>query len=589
MSAVTRAKELPYLDSHYVKIPYTESLSNRIALVALPFLALYSPFCHLIVLGEDFFRVGHSFCVLKDTKAHFSAYAECALSVAILAGTIFCYPLGVGISAFSDLAKELYALYLEINKDNQDTAKISKMAVDILHNVFFLMLIFSGSIELLTLSFLLQTILEGIRSHDEFKKGRILEGVAHMVMSSVRFFQGTPCAAKAFQKCNLPGKDSVNSFAGTAKQIRDVSASYLFRFARFLITPVLEAADLGFQMVSYCKDRQKSLNDKTIRVVQDVACEALLIVPVIAGLVLGQIVQFSAYLLAVSSFIHMKGDFVPCETEPAEKITFFQLNTCLPGCLALLFGGMVKTNAERVKALVQILKDSGVDVACLQEVSDLKDAYAIYEKMKPFYADFYFNMGASPFILVNPSGLMVFSKTPIDNPYFESFSNIPGTELMVNKGFFIGTTKGITFVNTHLSPSQNDLAPTAAEMQTRKKEQERICEVALRAFQATGKPVVVLLDANLQKDSAEYKDGPLFTGSIVSNPEISCETQYLVDRNYNHAKGSLQNLIIDYVLGLFGKVKLKSTTVPMFDPQKPDEAFSDHNGSIVEVSNSTVP
>ena len=91
-------------------------------------------------------------------------------------------------------------------------------------------------------------------------------------------------------------------------------------------------------------------------------------------------------------------------------------------------------NSQRVDQISQMILESDADIVALQEVSDLSDGYRLYDKLKSKYSDFYFNAGATPFILQNNSGLFVASKVPVEDVQFEDFSSVPGTESMVNKG-----------------------------------------------------------------------------------------------------------------------------------------------------------
>lgn len=357
------------------------------------------------------------------------------------------------------------------------------------------------------------------------------------------------------------------SFIETVVEVRDYAALFFYSSARFLITPLWKSTSLWLESISLLKKPNTSTCQKVVSVVKCTLFSCALLPFTLVGFVLGQTFHFAAYHLATTPYIHLKGGL---KAQPSLPSSIFQLNACLTaGGFARLFGGLELSDAERVGKIAEMIRTNHPDLACLQEVSDQTSAFSLYQKLFPEFAEFYLNIGSTPFILQNNSGLFVASKSEISQPQWHSFSNIAGTESMVNKGFFVFSTPSADFINTHLSPSSDDLHPTDAEKATRAEELRRIHTAVNQKFSENNRPVFVVGDLN----------------TVLSNqPSAPCETEYLLQRNWHHnSNAQPQGLSIDYFLSFFHSAAT-TRVIPTFDLNHPEEAISDHPALLSQIA-----
>lgn len=595
MSAIS--KKLTFYDPTYYapndsKISHCNknSLIIRIFYSILPFIALYKPFGQAITFVMDSIRTFCSFSELlekKDAKKIFNI----AIAISALAGTIFMHPLGLCISTLNNLGIDINFLITQLHLGN--TEEVLSSLLSIAENFFYLGTMLVGSIEVIALSILLNMAIEIVRSRKELKNGNFLEASSHLLMSFVRFFQAAPFIEKIAYKHDLTGKEISKNLVETMTKIRDKIAIYFYSAARFFINPVWKITEKGLEAISLNKNDKASTKQKVYSTAKTVFSSLLLFPFAIAGLILGHIFHFSAFLLSTTPYIHIKNT---SKLQPLNKsFSLFQLNCCLTaGGFSKLFGGIDISNDERVLKIAEMIKRNNPDLVCLQEVSDIKDAYKLYNELSKDYADFYLNMGATPFILQNNSGLFVASKTDIKNPKLHSFSDINGVENMVNKCFFSFSANNANIITTHLSPSHDDLQPNSKEVNTRSIEQLRIFEEATKKSSENNKPTYVLGDFNINWDSDEYKNGKLFSNANdsynknrkeVSIEDATSETEYLISQNWNKNKEiKPQKLIIDYFLSLFDKSRsIKTRKISTFDINDSENALSDHSALISTI------
>lgn len=408
-------------------------------------------------------------------------------------------------------------------------------------------------------------------------------------MSAVRFGQPIPLVEKIAYNHDINGKTYTKSLNETMAKIRDSIAGFFFRSGRFFATPHWKITETCLNTVRECKNNETPTSKKVF-LASKTAFSSMLMFPfAIAGLTLGQIFHFSGYLLSTKPYIHLKG--LSNEKHLEKNLSFFQLNCCLTsGGFSQVFGGTTLPNSARVEKIAQTILENKPDLVCLQEVSDLNDAYHLYKKLSSEYSEFYFNMGPTPFILKNNSGLFVASKVKIENPELHSFSDIKGTEGMVNKCFLLFSTNEANFISTHLSPSKDDLRPKHSEIQTRAKEQERILSALRQRSSQNQKPGFVSGDFNINCGSDEQRESLLFHEGYdqyntnhkdaSKSDAATAESKFLTRHNWDHDKGARpQNLIIDYFL-TFSKpedrVLSKTVKIPTFDVNAPILALSDH-------------
>lgn len=166
--------------------------AQRVALVAMPFLALHAPFRPAISIGMGALRVWtHGKDLFTSDKEGFElAYQALQTTVAVigLVGAIFAYPACMIVTTAQDTFIELKNFsYCIQNKDYKEALKSFARVVN---NVLYLTLLCRGGLELAIVSLLMQAIVLMIASVEEFQKGRILEGCGNLLMTAVRLHQG---------------------------------------------------------------------------------------------------------------------------------------------------------------------------------------------------------------------------------------------------------------------------------------------------------------------------------------------------------------------------------------------------------------
>jgi len=368
-------------------------------------------------------------------------------------------------------------------------------------------------------------------------------------------------------------------------QTRDRVSIFFYFSARSLLHPLWKSTDLWLETVSLCKEPQCSADQKVSSIWKSIFLCCALLPLTLTGLLVGQTLHFTAFHLASTPYIHLKGQKKIQQFCP--KIAkVFQLNCCLtPGGFSRLFGGLKLSDTIRAKKIAEMIKNNDPDFVCLQEVSDLSAALTLYDKLSPKYAEFYFHIGATRFILQNNSGLFLAAKEAISQPEFRDFSDISGTEKMVNKGFFSFSTKPAHFILTHLSPSFNDLSPQDTEVAIRERQQRRIFQIAKERFFTIQKPVFVMGDFNTNQ-------GTLFK-KCAEKPSMhlktACETNYLIDRNwYHNVRSRPKGIFVDHFLSFFRpKQGTYTCAIPTFHRDQPEKAISDHPALLSHIIFST--
>jgi hypothetical protein len=549
-----------------------DSLAARIFYTAIPFIALHKPFGRAITLTMDAARNISSLSQLMEKKNYLELF-KTVISILALAGTIFMHPLGLCIATVYNLGCELTSLLIKAGNLTLFSS---------CQHLFYLGTMLSGGVEMVAVSLLLSMIVEIARARKEFQEGRFLETGAHLLMSVVRGAQSLPILEKVAYKHNVPGKEYFRSCTETIEKVRDCASIFFYTLARSFVNPLWKSTDLWLQTISVCKNPECSTSQKAFAVAKSTFLSCALFPFTLSGLVLGQTAHFTAFNLASKPYIHLQGA-AEAQKASVQSLSVFQLNCCLTaGGFARLFGGLEMSDTERANKIGEMIKNTHPDLVCLTEVSDLPGAFTLYNKLSPEYAEFYFHMGATPFILQNNSGLFIASKEAISRPEFHSFSDIPGTESMVNKGFFSFSTKAADFINTHLSPSSDDLNPKETEISTREEEQSKIFEVVKKRFSENQKPAFVMGDFNTNR-------GVLFDNSgnkSSIDPKAASQTQYLIHRNWHHnSTVQPEPHVIDYFLSFFhNQSAIQTSAIATFHPNHPEMAISDHPALLSQVT-----
>lgn len=173
-------------------------LCTRLAAVALPFFSLHRPF------GLAFTFVGNSLRVIttssefgkaikdKEATAIATTFIHTAIAIATLAFMVISPAISMAITTIHDLGYHLGHLYEELKKEHPNRQKIFECFLRILASSVYLTLFFATSLELTVFSFSVQILLGLYLSSDEFKRGNLLEGTGHLVMSALRINQMRP-------------------------------------------------------------------------------------------------------------------------------------------------------------------------------------------------------------------------------------------------------------------------------------------------------------------------------------------------------------------------------------------------------------
>lgn len=577
-----------------------DSLASRVFFAALPFIALHKPFGWGITIALD---VVHSYSSLKEciNAPNGKQLFKTAIVIASLAGTIFCHPLGLCIGSLYDLAGDLRVMIEQCQRGAYQEAAYTSLSLA--QHLFYLGTMVVGSWEVIAISMILNMVIEGFRSQEEFSKDHYIEGVAHIFMAAVRFCQAMPYVEKVATQRDFRSKNFVRSLNETIAKIRDQTAFCFYGVARFFVDPLWKMTDMWIKEAALEKEMRNKTGQKVSSVAKRVFSTFSYLpsaLVALGGLFVAQIFHFSAFLLQTTPYIHLKGNIEVKKT--ADKtVSVFQLNCCLTaGGFSRLYGGLILSNEQRVEKIAEKINDKGSDLVLLQEVSDFKDGVSLCSKLIDTYAELYFHMGAKPFVIQNTSGLLVASKIAIENPYLQSFSDIPGTERMVNKSFFSFSTRAGNFITTHLSPSTDDEHPTEAEIVTREEEQKRVYAEVLRRVKENHRPVFVVGDRNIPWNSAEYKKSLLFQrgsdvynqgGEEVTDAAATAQTDYLIQRNwFFDTKAKPKPSIIDYFISFFMPTENQVVTqkVPTFAVDRPKEAISDHAALLTNIVFKTV-
>lgn len=568
----------PRSDDH-VDYPFQDQIISRIFYSVLPFLALHKPLGRVVTLTTDSIRVISKFSDCKDIKSFFHV----TIAVVALSATFFMHPLGLCITGLYNLGFDLSEVLRQLQAGSNPELFQSLLSMS--QHLFYIGTISVGSIEIIAISLLLNMAIEAVRSRKEFQKGRNIEAISHVLMSVVRFSQALPYAEQVAKKHVLPGRRSIQLVSRAVDRVRNQLSIYFYLSGRFFVKGMWKSTEMWLNTVSQLKNSACTTTQKVFSISKSTIGSVILLPFTFGGLALGQVCHFTAFLMATKPYIQLQGT-LNSEDKTKKVWSFFQLNCCLTaGGFARLFGGLDIPNDQRVSRIAGLIRGQNPDIVSMQEVSDIEDAYVLYQELSRYYADFYFHMGTTPFILQNNSGLFVASKVPIESPEFHDFSDLDGTETMVNKGFFIYSVGPGHFVNTHLSPSDAD--------STRFIEQQRILAVVEERFFQDGKPAFVSGDLNIDWGGEEYQKGPLFikgrdsynsSNQIVTDENSTCDSSPLKDHNWHHRKVVSDPSVIDYFLSFFGSPNVTTRKVATYSLKDPSEAIADHAALISEIS-----
>lgn len=162
----------------------------RVTQVALPFISLYKPIGQPLALVLGVIRSINCITELvivikKGEKTEIRlALLQTVISVSTVASTIFAHPVGMWITTGQDLILNTSHLITAILE--KDTKKALEISLQLTNNLLYLGLFFTSAPEVLVASIACQVLLGLNQSIGEFKNGNYLEGIGHLLMSSIR-------------------------------------------------------------------------------------------------------------------------------------------------------------------------------------------------------------------------------------------------------------------------------------------------------------------------------------------------------------------------------------------------------------------
>lgn len=181
-------------DLDLAKVPQALSQAKRVALVALPFIALYSkPFGSAMSIGMGTIRaVSHLQLGLHhQTQGNWAQMSREVLEMAIAAFATYAsiVSLGTGLAAITaiDTTKSFAQIVHFFWQGNYHQA--GEEALQTLASSFYLAFMLKGSLELILISTLLQGAISFYQANQERKAGHYLEAGAKIALGLIRLSQ----------------------------------------------------------------------------------------------------------------------------------------------------------------------------------------------------------------------------------------------------------------------------------------------------------------------------------------------------------------------------------------------------------------
>ncbi len=193
-------------DSNLITESPKQSLKERIALVALPFLSLYRPFGATISVSLGTY---HTISHLADAISAGSeqAWKKCALRTAqmgfailTIGATFFHLRVGLLLITGADIARNGFAFCLCLYQ--KQYLQALEKGLELSASAFYLGIMMTGSLEIVLLALLLQAATCLYQAQKECRQGRYPEAVAKMTMGMIRCYQGYQ-TIEAIQRRNL--------------------------------------------------------------------------------------------------------------------------------------------------------------------------------------------------------------------------------------------------------------------------------------------------------------------------------------------------------------------------------------------------
>lgn len=176
---------------------------ERVTNIALPFFSLYRPTAIASTIGLGSYKTWKCITELKGSLQRKEWSSSCAkmlelsFVVSSVALIILIPTVGSLLIYGEHLIVDIYGLALAINR--RDYREMAVKCLSTTHTLIYLASVLYATPEAILVSLLSQAILELYQARNEFKQGRILEGIAKIVMASIRTYQAVP-HAQALQR-----------------------------------------------------------------------------------------------------------------------------------------------------------------------------------------------------------------------------------------------------------------------------------------------------------------------------------------------------------------------------------------------------
>jgi endonuclease/exonuclease/phosphatase family metal-dependent hydrolase len=301
--------------------------------------------------------------------------------------------------------------------------------------------------------------------------------------------------------------------------------------------------------------------------------------------------------LKTEPFIYAKGLAAPVNPDKLSQLKVFTANICsFPGTLTYLYGG-ISPWKERIDQLVEVIRNAGAQIVCLQEVWDPAAMRALADRLKNDYAFFIYDTGdPAGTIQVDKmgfsSGLFIASKLQFNSIAYTRF---PGQiSEGSNRGMLSATCDvaktRLAFITTHLQYG------SSPPLQQERQDQLFLCYASLQeaisrepADRSWG---FLVGDLNINAFSQEFsKSGLSRLFSIPYITQLSVEkatcTGYFSDLVLapldKRDKISPSYELIDYcirpTLSPMAMTPVQ-TLIPLYHVKAPTEALSDHQALL---------
>lgn len=529
-------------DNEYLKF------AKRITLVALPFLSLYKPLSFALSLTLGGLRTAASLQNLQ-----WGSLVQTALAVISLGGTLFAHPLGMLLTTVHDAAIDSFYMLQHIYR-GELTCAIGKYGC-LMNNGLYLALFLYGGVHLAVASLAMQLFIGVAQSLAEYRRGNYLEAGGHFLMGMVRSSQLYGQVQLLQVNWALKG-NIMHTIAYYLQKPLQLTSEYVLRA---FYTPI-RAENSTIEKANRCAS----------------VCLSALFAPVAISLyALGEGVHYCGNTINGTSYTYWRGN--GAEKPDDQNIKCMTLNACMFwGGLPLLFGG-VRPAGERIEALAQLIQEQDPDILFLQETS-FPASCELFEKLKDQYAHCFTRIGPNPFGM--GAELVVFSKVPMQNVEFYQYPYEKG----MLRGAFFFETPSYTFVNTHLAADENS--------EERRRQFDLLTQRIEEKKKESDRNFFILGDLNIDS----YASDEEYQNTIGKHPyfdprkELHQGTESTTNAMTNQVRGKevYSNLseMIDYALlyGSPGEFELRSDFVKTYSIEKPEEALSDHQGLILEIS-----